>query len=119
MDFLSQTVVIVGVVTCLCFSPLLTDCLLLPKSGSPAMNTDRLQADKTLAERDLSTSMEMKSVVLSLVSQSAEDPHQPVAEDLPELTKRYLSLQDRLTEARASANHWSRKKVRKLMQLVP
>ena len=83
------------------------------------MNTDGLQADKTLAERDLSTSMEMKSVVLSLVSQSAEDPHQPVAEDLPELTKRYLSLQDRLTEARASANHWSRNKVRKLMQLVP
>ena len=83
------------------------------------MNTDGLQADKTLAERDLklSTSMEMKSVVLSLVSQSAEDPHQPVAEELPELTKRYLILQDRLTEA--SANHWSRKKVRKLMQLVP
>ena len=63
------------------------------------MNTDRLQADKTLAERDLATSMEMKSVVLSLISQSAEDPHQPVAEVLPELTK------DRLTEARASANH--------------
>ena len=76
------------------------------------MNLDRLQADKRLAESHLTTSMEMKSVVLSLTSQSVEDHLQPVSDDLPDLTRRYLGLQERLGEARDSANHWSRKKVR-------
>ena len=76
------------------------------------MNLDRLQADKRLAESHLTTSMEMKSVVLSLTSQSVEDHLQPVSDDLPDLTRRYLGLQERLREARDSANHWSRKKVR-------
>ena len=76
------------------------------------MNLDKLQADKKLVESHLTTSMEMKSVVLSLTCQSVEDHLQPVSGDLPELTRRYLGLQERLREARASANHWSRKKVR-------
>jgi hypothetical protein len=75
------------------------------------MNLDKLQADKKLAESHLTTSVEMKSVVLSLTGQSVEDHLQPVSGDLPELTRRYLGLQERLREARASANHWSRKKV--------
>ena len=82
------------------------------------MNLDRLQADKKQAESSLTTSMELKSVVVSLFSQSCDDSLddadslEPVCEQLPDLTRQYLGLQERLSEARTSANHWSRKKVR-------
>ena len=81
------------------------------------MSLDRLQADKKQAESSLTTSMELKSVVVSLFSQSCDnsldnDSLEPVCGQLPDLTRQYLGLQERLSEARTSANHWSRKKVR-------
>ena len=92
----------------------------LASSGYPGLSLAQLQRDKELAQNNLAETAATRTALESLISQdkserscACDDASQLRAgsDGLASLTGEYLALHERLSEARATANHWSSKKV--------